>query len=198
MSWSVTGSRIEVVTATWPARCRTTSNGSSRAARSAPASRTSPSMKRTSGCTLSSHARLKRDAGRTKLSKTTTSWPSSRNRRAALEPMKPAPPVIRKRMRVLSHSFYRRIGAPGADEGDAGTGRGFGLAGVAREPPDPECVVHGRRNGDPAAGELARREMRQAGVVAPMERARGRGRKVVAPAADLEADALEALLPDRR
>src|SRR5262245_462014 len=114
--------------------------------------------------------------------------------------MKPAPPVIRKRMSLpteidLSRSFYRRLGFSPTDEGDAGTGIRLGLVDVAGETPEPEPVVEEPRRRHPASGQPPRHEMGQAPVVAPMERPRRLRRHVPAPAHDLEAGRLEARAP---
>src|SRR4029077_14080215 len=94
MSKSVTGSSRDVVTATWPARCRIASWFLTCSLRALAFLTSSLTKVVSVGYWVMSHFRLRSVPGRLRLSSTVTCHPASTIRVAALTPRKPAPPVM--------------------------------------------------------------------------------------------------------
>src|SRR5438876_1317836 len=116
-SKSVLGSTSEVVTATWPARCRMAS-WSRTCSASAAAFRTSSLINVVRfGYRVINHFRFRSVPGRLRLSSKVAAQPSLMRWTAALTPRNPAPPVIRMRrsgfvVRVSSFFWtYRALGS---------------------------------------------------------------------------------------
>src|SRR5204862_412100 len=97
ISASAWGASTERRTLTWAAWWQTTSGRSSAKMPSSAASRMSTRYTRARGAMLSAEPDERS-------STTATSWPAARKASVTLEPMKPAPPVIRMRMRTLPWS----------------------------------------------------------------------------------------------
>src|SRR5258708_6673179 len=96
-SKSVIGSSSEVVTATWPARCRIASWFLTCCGRAKAFLTSSLTKVVRAGCFVINHLRFRSVPGRLRLSSSVTCHPSAISRTAALTPRKPAPPVMRTR-----------------------------------------------------------------------------------------------------